>query len=153
MTRNNKLFLYGGIVVLGISYLVYNRWTKNLFYEEMLKRIGGGTIKFENLKIWQNAWVIQLKATGRNFVEYQQSFLNEEAQKLNKAMAGLGTDENSIYGVFDKFDSKVGLTQLVRFYNAKYGVNLKDELNSELRNSEKQKLAIIVSQKPDVIYL
>lgn len=153
MTKKNKLFLYGGIAILGIGYLVYNKWTKNLFYEEMLKRISGGSIAFDDLKIWQNAWVLQLKASGRNFVEYEQSFLKSESEKLFEAMDGLGTDENAIYGVFNKFSSKVGLSQLVRFYGAKYGVNLKDELNSELRNSEKQKLSIIVSQKPDVIYL
>ena len=59
MTRKNKIYLYSGIAIIGISYLIYNKWSKRLFYEEMLKRIGGGSIKFNDLKIWQNGWVLQ----------------------------------------------------------------------------------------------
>lgn len=153
MTRKNKIYLFSGIAIIGVGYLIYNKWSKRLFYEEMLKRIGGGTIKFNDLKIWQNAWVIQLQASGKNFVEYQSSYINEQAEKINKALSGAGTDEEAIYNAFNRFDSKLGIAQLVSFYNAKYGVNLRNEIDSDLRESEKQKLAVIVSQKPDVIYL
>lgn len=153
MTRKNKIYLYGGISLIGIGYLIYNQWSKKLFYEEMLKRIGGGSIRFDELKIWDSSFLTKLKATDKSFVEYQQSFLNEQAEKIRKATKGLGTDESTIYSVFEKFSSKAGLSQLVQFYNAKYGLSLKDELNSDLFKSEKNKLAVIISQKPDVIYL
>lgn len=153
MKRKNKIYLYGGISLIGIGYLIYNQWSKKLFYEEMLKRIGGGSIRFDDLKIWDSSFLVKLKATDKSFVEYQQSFLNEQAERLRKATKGLGTDESAIYSVFDKFNSKSSIAQLVKFYNAKYGLSLKDELDSELWESEKTKLAVIISQKPDVIYL
>ena len=60
MTRKNKIILYGGVSLLTISYIIYNRWSKRIFYDEVLKRIGGGTINFDDLKAYEKTALVPL---------------------------------------------------------------------------------------------
>ena len=153
MTKKNKIILYGGVTFLTISYIVYNRWEKRIFYDEILKRIGGGSVNFLDLKIWKSSFLNGLKSSGKRFAEYKQEIINEQAQKLNDAISGGGTDEEKIISVFRFFNSKVGIAQLVSFYNAKYSTDLKLDLQDELNDFWISKIGSIVSQKPDVIYI
>ena len=152
MTRNNKIILYGGVSLLTISYIIYNRWSKRIFYDEVLKRIGGGTIKFDDLKVWDSSFLEQVRANGRAFAEYNQDVLRDKSIILSNAIMGGGTDEDNIISVFSFFKSKTGVAQLVSFYNAKYGRSLKEDLILDLGDGYLSKIGSIISLKPDVIY-
>jgi hypothetical protein len=152
MTRKNKIILYGGVSLLTISYIIYNRWSKRIFYDEVLKRIGGGTIKFDDLKVWDSSFLEQVRANGRAFAEYNQDVLREKSIILSNAIMGGGTDEDKIISVFSFFKSKTGVAQLVAFYNAKYGRSLKEDLILDLGDGYLSKIGSIISLKPDVIY-
>ena len=80
MTRKNKIILYGGVSLLTISYIIYNRWSKSILYDEVLKRIGGGTINFDDLKVWDSSFLDEVKASGRAFAEYKQDELREKSE-------------------------------------------------------------------------
>ena len=152
MTRKNKIILYGGVSLLTISYIIYNRWSKSIFYDEVLKRIGGGTINFDNLKVWNPSFLDKVKSSGRPFAEYKQDVLREKSIILDDAISGGGTDEESVISVFRFFKSKTGVAQLVTFYNAKYSSDLKQDLIGDLSDGYLSQLGSIISRKPDVIY-
>ena len=147
MTKKNKIILYGGASLLTISYIIYNRWSKSIFYDEVLKRIGGGTINFGNLKVWNSSFLDEVKSSGRPFAEYKQDVVSAKA-----AIDGGGTDEDKIISVFTFFKSKTGVAQLVSYYNSKYSRDLKEDLKGDLSDSYLSQLGSIVSKKPDVIY-
>ena len=153
MTRKDKILLYGGVTALAISFIIYNRWSKTIFYDEILKRIGGGGIKFNDLKVWNQSFLLNLRASGRPFAEYKQDYLKSKSEILRGAIAGAGTDENAILGVFRNINSKSGVAQLVSFYNAKYNRSLKQDLEGDLSRGYLQQIGSIVSSKPDAIFL
>ncbi len=153
MTRKDKILLYGGVTALTISYIIYNRWTKRIFYDEILKRIGGSGIKFNDLKVWNQGFLLNLKASGRPFAEYKQDYLQDKSDIMRSAIKGGGTDEDAILGVFRNINSKSGVAQLVSFYNAKYNRSLKEDLEGDLSRGYLQQIGQIVSSKPDAIFL
>jgi len=153
MTRKDKIILYGGISALTISYIIYNKWSKRIFYDEILKRIGGGAIKFSDLKVWNKSFLLNLKSKGKAFAEYQQDYLKYKSEVLRDSIKGGGTDEDAILGVFRNFNSKSGIAQLVSFYNAKYNRSLKEDLEGDLSSGYLQQIGSIVSSKPDAIFL
>ena len=153
MTRKDKILLYGGVTALAISYIIYNRWTKRIFYDEILKRIGGGGIKFNDLKVWNQGFLLNLRASGKPFAEYKQEYLKDKSEILRGAIAGAGTDEDAIIGVFRNINSKSGIAQVVSFYNAKYNRSLKEDLEGDLSRGYLQQIGSIVSSEPDAIFL
>jgi hypothetical protein len=153
MTRKNKIIFYGGISLLTISYIIYNRWSKSIFYDEILKRIGGNSVKFNELKVWNPSFLISIKSQNKPYIELQQSAVKEKAEELDDAMSGSGTDEEQIISVFNSINSKVEVAQLNSFYNAKYKSVLKNDLQSELSKNWLSKITQIISLKPDVIYI
>jgi len=153
MTRKNKIILYGGISLLTISYIIYNRWSKSIFYDEILKRIGGNSINFNELKVWNPTFLISVQSQNKPFIELQQSVVKEKAEELNDAMSGAGTDEEQIISVFNSINSKIEVAQVNSFYNAKYKSILKNDLQSELNKRWLSKITQIISFKPDVIYI
>ena len=153
MTRKNKIILYGGISLLTISYIIYNRWSKSIFYDEILKRIGGNSINFNELKVWNPTFLISVQSQNKPFIELQQSVVKEKAEELNDAMSGAGTDEEQIISVFNSINSKIEVAQVNSFYNAKYKSVLKNDLQSELSKKWLNKIAQIISLKPDVVYI
>lgn len=153
MTRKNKIIFYGGISLLTVSYIIYNRWSKSIFYDEILKRIGGNSVKFNELKVWNPSFLISIKSQNKPYIELQQSALKEKAEELDDAMSGSGTDEEQIISVFNSINSKVEVAQVNSFYNAKYKSVLKNDLQSELSKKWLSKITQIISLKPDVIYI
>lgn len=153
MTRKNKIIFYGGISLLTISYIIYNRWSKSIFYDEILKRIGGNSINFNELKVWNPSFLISIKSRNKSYIELQQSAVKEKAEELDDAMSGSGTDEEKIISVFNSINSKVEVAQVNSFYNAKYKSVLKNDLQSELSKKWLSKITQIISLKPDVIYI
>lgn len=161
MTKNDKIILYGSVALLSVGYIIYNNSKKTLLYEDILKRIGGGSVDFNGLSVWDRTFLLKLDASKKPYAKYTQDVISEKAKELNDAInyiyspigGSLSTDENAIYSIFDFFDSKVGINQLATFYSAKYNVSLRDVLMDELSESEQNKLALIINQKFNVIYI
>lgn len=153
MTRKNKIILYGGVSLLTISYIIYNRWSKSIFYDEILKRIGGNSVKFNELKVWNPSFLISIKSQNKPYIELQQSAIKEKAEELDDAMRGVGTDEEQIISVLNSINSKLEVAQVNSFYNTKYKSILKNDLQSELNKRWLSKITQIISLKPDVIYI
>lgn len=153
MTRKNKIILYGGVSLLTISYIIYNRWSKSIFYDEILKRIGGNSVKFNELKVWNPSFLISIKSQNKPYIELQQSTIKEKAEELDDAMGGVGTDEEQIISVLNSINSKLEVAQVNSFYNTKYKSVLKNDLQSELSKRWLSKITQIISLKPDVIYI
>lgn len=153
MTRKNKIILYGGVSLLTISYIIYNRWSKSIFYDEILKRIGGNSVKFNELKVWNPSFLISIKSQNKPYIELQQSAIKEKAEELDDAMGGVGTDEEQIISVLNSINSKLEVAQVNSFYNTKYKSILKNDLQSELNKRWLSKITQIISLKPDVIYI
>jgi len=156
MTKKDKIILYSSSLGLVIAFLIYNNTKKNILYSEILKRIGGGTIKFDELPVWTNSFLNKIKATGKAYAIYKQDTIKQKAEQMYEALDGLGEDEDAIYTIFEYFNSKVGVNQLVTFYNAKYikdGYSLKKRLQDLLSSSELSKVSVIISRKPNVIYI
>lgn len=153
MTRKDKILLFGGLGVISLSYLIYNKWNKNILYGEIMKRIGGGSIKFNDLKVWNTSFLLNMKSIKKPYIELQQSVVKQKAEELDDAMRGVGTDEEQIISVFNSINSKVELAQVNSFYNAKYKSILKNDLQSELSKKWLNRIAQIISLKPDVVYI
>ena len=161
MTKNDKIILYGSISLLTVGYILYNNSKKTLLYEDILKRIGGGSVDFNGLSVWDRTFLLKLDASKKPYAKYTQDVVAQKAKELDDAInyvvspigGAIANDENAIYSVFDFFDSKVGINQLATFYNAKYNVSLRDVLAQQLNEAEQNKLALIINQKYNVIYI
>lgn len=153
MNRKDKIIIFSTIGGLGIAFLIYNKMRKRILYDEIFRSIGGSAIKFEDSDVWSPNFLIRIKATNRPYAEYSQKVVNEFAEKLHEAMKGIGTNENDIISVFTTINSKVGVAQVSSFYNAKYGKDLKNDLEGELSKNYLSRLGQIIASKPDVIYL
>jgi len=153
MTKKDKILLFGSLGLISISYLIYNKWNKNILYQEMMKRIGGGGIKFNDLKVWNASFLLSTQSQTKPYVELQQTIVKEKAEELDDAMSGAGTDEEQIISVFNSLNSKIEVAQVNSFYNAKYKSVLKNDLQSELSKKWLNKIAQIISLKPDVVYI
>ena len=161
MNRKDKIIIFSTIGGLGIAFLIYNKMRKKILYDEIFRSIGGGAIKFEDSDVWSPNFLIRIKATNRPYAEYSQKVVNEFAEKLHRAMKedtwttpfGIGTREDDIISVFSTINSKVGVAQVSSFYNAKYGRDLKNDLEGELNKNYLTRLGSIIASKPDVIYL
>ena len=119
----------------------------------MMKRIGGGGIKFNDLKVWNTSFLLSTQSQNKPYVELQQTVVKEKAEELEDAMSGAGTDEEQIISVFNSLNSKIEVAQVNSFYNAKYKSVLKNDLQSELSKKWLNKIAQIISLKPDVVYI
>lgn len=156
MTKQDKILIYAYLTAFTLSYIIYNKWSKSILYNEMLQRIGTSGIKYDDLKIWNRSFLLDIEASGRPYAKYKQDYLKSKSEDIKdslKGLRGLGTDRDTIIGVFINFNSKIGLAQLVNFYNAKYNRSLKADLESEFRKSTLQQIGTIVSAKPDVIFI
>jgi len=157
MTKKDKIILYSSLSAFSISYIIYNNWKKKLLYADILKRIGGGSIKFDELPVWEASFLDKINSSGKAYAMYKKDVINKKAEELKYALSGTYArateDEEGVYKVFEFFNSKVGVNQLVTFYNAKYDKSIKQELKRLFSDSEEARVSIIISRKPNVIFI
>lgn len=70
------------------------------------------------------------------------------AETLRKAIRGLGTDEEAIYSIFSRLQSKRDLTEISTAYTARYNRDLLSDLLNDLTDKEKAKLMSIINKLP-----
>jgi hypothetical protein len=80
---------------------------------------------------------------------------NSYATQLRAAMAGFGTDEESIFTLFGKLPSKISISEIANRYKDQYGFpwytmsdNLQNDLLNELTPSEVETLMSIINKLP-----
>jgi hypothetical protein len=80
----------------------------------------------------------------------------KDAKDLRSAMAGIGTDEESIYTIFGGLPCKMAVSQVADCYKQQYGFpfyimsdNLKTDLLNELTAEEVNTLMGIINNLPD----
>ena len=154
MNRKDKIILFSGIGFLTISYIIYNKWSKSILYEEILKRIGGGSLSFEDADVFNaTPFKAQFDSQTKPYVQLQQSAVKEYAEGFRDAIQGVGTSESKIISLFRELSSKYEVAQVISFYNAKYKRDLKEDLKGELSKYWLNQIGTIISYKPNVIFI
>jgi len=70
------------------------------------------------------------------------------AETLRKAIRGLGTDEEAIFSIFSRLQSKRDITEIATAYRSKYDRDLLTDLLNDMTDKEKAKLMIIINNLP-----
>jgi len=70
------------------------------------------------------------------------------AETLRKALRGLGTDEEAVFSIFSRLDSKRDITEIATAYRSKYDKDLLTDLLNDLTDKEKAKLMLIINNLP-----
>lgn len=68
------------------------------------------------------------------------------ADILKKAIRGLGTDEEAIFSVFSRLDSKDNISEIALVYKNKYERDLLNDLLNDLTDKEKAQLMNIINE-------
>lgn len=69
------------------------------------------------------------------------------ANKLYTAMKGIGTDENTIYGVFNQMNNTADLYKLVAVFGTRDGETLDQWIRGDMSNREIKKINQILTNK------
>jgi hypothetical protein len=138
---NKKLLLFfpyiapaiGVIILLIIVYLVYNNLTKNSKRDDTLNN-----------------------DIDENKLTYLKSQYLVFADTIETAIAGYGTDEQTIYNVFSQLENDNDVLELIQAFGKRWIINglslyydasLPELLSYELTNEERSKLNQILSNK------
>ena len=70
------------------------------------------------------------------------------ADILRKALRGLGTDEEAVFSIFSRLDSKDNISEIALVYKNKYERDLLNDLLNDLTDKEKAQLMKIINQLP-----
>lgn len=70
------------------------------------------------------------------------------AETLRKAIRGLGTDEEAIFSIFSRLQSKRDITEIATAYRSRYDKDLLTDLLNDLTDKEKAKLMLIINNLP-----
>ena len=71
------------------------------------------------------------------------------AAQLMKALSGFGTDEETVYSVFGKLQSKDNIAEVAAYYLQDYNRSLQSDLLNELDDSELLTLTKIINKLPN----
>ena len=92
-----------------------------------------------------------LKTTNKEIIKSQLSFQDTDysnmANALLGAMKGLGTDEDTIYSVFNRMETESDVRKLVASFGLQNGKTLQQWLLSELSKTEQAKLNALLETK------
>lgn len=69
------------------------------------------------------------------------------AEKLYKAMKGLGTDEDAIFDVFNQLNSRSDVQQLIKTFGVKNGQTLSEWLYDDLDSADIEHINAILASK------
>ncbi len=122
------------IVVIIIVYFVFRNKIKGLFSNLQNK--------VEN----NQALNEEIKATGES-TTYTESAYKTYAQRLYNAMKGIGTDEATIYAVFNEMRNTADVLKLVAVYGIRDNETLSQWLHGDLSSREIKKLNQILTSK------
>lgn len=70
------------------------------------------------------------------------------AEELRKAIRGLGTNEEAIFSIFSRLQSKANISEIATVYKNRYDRDLLTDLLNDLTDKEKAKLMLIINNLP-----
>lgn len=151
-TRN--ISIAGSLTVLVgiVAYAVQNS-IRNAAIIKKVNAILDGTGNYGDIrdfaKYFNPDFVQQIKSanSGKNLVLLADNRITEARKKIKDAWGVLSDDEDAIYAVFRALGSGIQISQVAKSYQTNYGINLLDELNNKLSDSENQKLTEIIKTK------
>lgn len=83
------------------------------------------------------------------FTKVGLNFSNDAAEKLHKAIRGIGTDEESIYTTFATFKNKGTISEVASQYLLKFKRDLRTDILNELTKKEVPILMDIINTLPN----
>jgi hypothetical protein len=86
----------------------------------------------------------EISAGGGLF--YSESEYTQFANKLYRAMNGIGTDEKSIYEVFEAMRSKADVLKLIQVFGVRDSETLEEWMAGDLSSGEIRKINLILSK-------
>lgn len=154
MKRANKLAAVGGsIAVIGTAYLVIRSAQRKKLFKEIADKIGPGAVG--SLDQFDGWWNTEFWKQGNNGAGMANYILQGDTQLMNWANTiynSAGTfddDEQQMFGVIRNVPDGIALSQLADKFQAKWNKDLKDYIDNYYGSKEeKQKLVLILSQKP-----
>jgi len=152
MTAKQLIIPSAGTAIVGglIYYFLHKAKQTNEFNELLLVLEENKASTAGNLG-YLNAFQAGFEKTpsdGKKVIMFTTAAIENIVDILNKAMSGLGTDEDAIYNAYSGIQSQRKMAQIATRYAAKYGEGLLDRINSELNQNERTKLFNIVKSKP-----
>jgi hypothetical protein len=123
------------IVILAIVvFFIFKKQIKNM--------IDGISVKAEANKALNE----EIAATGKS-PSFAESQYRSYATRLYNAMKGAGTNENTVYAVFNDMSNTADVLKLIAVYGSKDNETLPEWLNGDLSASELRKVNAILSGK------
>jgi hypothetical protein len=147
--------IIGGSAYLGVRTLIRNREFAELMLsikEDQAQQAG----ELSYLKAFNPAWVDQ-STSGRAISLYTTARVETLCETLHDAIHpfffGLGTDDKTIYGTYTSIENQKKMSQIAKRYQAKYGLNLLEDITGDLNTAERQQLFSIIANKPEIQYV
>jgi hypothetical protein len=154
MTRTNKLTLVGGsIAVIGSSHLIIRSIQRKKLFNQIAEKIGpGATGSLDQYDGWWSTefWKKGNNGAGeKNYILQGDSTLMNWANSIYNSVGTFNDNEQTMYGVIRNVPDGVALSQLSDKFQNKWNRDLKDYVSNHFgEKEEKQKLLLILSQKP-----
>jgi hypothetical protein len=153
-----KIILYSsiGVTALTILYIFRRRHVNKKLTLEIHRQLDNrinatGTLEdygdvFTGTT-YINKVAAKFKGTNHDYIKLKDDYVRQYAADLNRAMVGLGTDEDAIYETFNKLQDMVAIAQIAKAYLEKYKKTLYDHLKSDMTKRELNKISEIVMKK------
>lgn len=143
------------IVVSGIAYLAYLKIRNKKEINQIHAALDGRTGAYGSIEdfsdVFEGAnYINKIKAKQPNLIQLRPDYVTEYRKKIYYALAGVGTDEEAIKGIFRALKDKVQIAQVAESYQNNYKVNLLDALKDDMDvdSDDMKQLLDIMIQKP-----
>lgn len=124
------------VVIVLVAVLLAVFWSK---IKQLINGLSG--------KVQANAELNQYQAESGESLSLTNAEYTRLADKLYKAVKGVGTDETAIYAVFNALGNKADLLKLIAVFGTKDDMNLAQWIYDDLNSSEIRKVNTILANK------
>ena len=124
------------VIIVVVALLLYFFWGK---IKGLFNSLTG--------KVQANAELSEHQAQTGEQLTLSSAEYSRLAEKLYKAVKGLGTDENSVYTVFNALGNKADLLKLIAVFGTKDDMTLAEWLYDDLNARELAKVNTILANK------
>lgn len=157
--NKRKIIIITSLSVVGVatSYFIYTRIRNaseiKLIHTKLEGAGGYGTIK-DFAKVFEGAnYVNTYRSKYPNVILLVNDAITTSRKELNKAISGIGTDDDALKNVFRNLKDKVQIAQVADSYQKNYNINLLDAIMDESSfkagSDNARELTEIMKSKPD----
>lgn len=156
MNKRKILIISSSVLVAGgLGYYIYTRFRNKKEIREIHAKLDGREGAYGSIEDFAEVfsgtpYINDMKAKHKNLILLRDEPITAFRMQLNDAIAGLGTDEDAIKGVFRTLKDRVHMAQVAASYQKHYNENLLDALKGEMDvdDSEMKELLEIMMSKP-----